>query len=74
MKAVTCKRCGGSGVDVDSRAIGQAMRKKRESKGVTMAAIADKLGKTSGYLSDLERGNRRWNDALIARYKEALDE
>jgi len=51
---------------------GNEMRSLRTSKGIQLKFVAEKLGITSGYLSDLERGNRHWSDLLEASFRKAI--
>lgn len=49
------------------------MRLKRIAAGVTLAAVADKMGFTKPYLSDLELGRRSFNEKLIRGFEHALN-
>lgn len=60
-----CKKCGGSG----ELPMPGSMRMLRGKTGKSLRSIADKMGISASYLSDLERGNRQWDAELIARYK-----
>lgn len=66
---ILCKRCKGSGLEVDLRADGAALRKRRENAGLTQRAVALAAGYSAAYLCDLEHGRRR--GASVAR--EAID-
>ena len=44
----------------------------RKSKQLTMVDIADQLGISQGYYSNLERGKRPFNDALLKKTAKAL--
>jgi transcriptional regulator with XRE-family HTH domain len=48
------------------------IRSIREKKGMTLAQLAAKIGKTAPYLSDIERGNRRGSYETIAKIANAL--
>lgn len=48
------------------------MRSVREKAGKSLRHVADKLGYTAAYISDLERGNRPFTEEMIVRYKAAL--
>ena len=49
------------------------IRAIRERKGITLSQLAEKVGKTPSYISDIERGNRRGSYATIAKIAEALE-
>lgn len=44
---------------------------QRIACGVKMQALADTLGYSIGYISDLENGRRDWNETLYRRWLEA---
>ena len=58
----------GHGARADPVSIGQAMRRLREGRGLTLRAMADRLGYSPAYISDLELGRRRWSPLLRKRY------
>ena len=45
---------------------GLKIRAAREKAGMTLAQLAEKVGKTAPYLSDIERGNRRGSYATLS--------
>jgi len=51
---------------------GARLRKLRESKGLKSGWVADKMGITAGYLSDLERGNRHWRQRHVDAFMGAI--
>ena len=54
--------------------LGQALRKLRVSAGVTLRRMAEVLGISDGYLSDLENGKRGWlGEVTPELYCDALD-
>lgn len=67
-----CSHCKGSGRELDPHAVGWQMRSVREKAGKSLRHVADKLGYTAAYISDLERGNRPFTEEMIVRYKAAL--
>lgn len=71
-KPTKCKRCSGSGVEPDHKAIGLQARVSRLAAEITLTEIAYRLGFSKGYLSDLELGRRQWNSDLNDRYLKAL--
>ncbi|MBS7726271.1 helix-turn-helix transcriptional regulator [Pseudomonas lalucatii] len=46
----------GNGTDPESLRIGRQIRDLRKSKRITLAALAEKLDRSVGYLSQVERG------------------
>lgn len=73
-KTVKCGYCNGTGKVPDNDAIGEEMKSLRKARGVSLAELGRTLkpSRTAGYLSDLEQGNRRWNQDLITKYQNAL--
>jgi hypothetical protein len=66
-----CRCCHGSGEEYDNFEVGREMRELRQAAGLSISALIVKSRRrfSVGYLSDLERGLRRWNDELIADYR-----
>lgn len=60
------------GLDHHRRCLGAGFRANRESAGVSLRRTASLLGISSAYLSDLERGHRKWSKELMQRYAEVL--
>jgi transcriptional regulator with XRE-family HTH domain len=52
--------------------MGMRLRYARQSKKITLTAMADLLKYTKGYLSGVENGNIRVSDDLVQRYEQAL--
>ncbi len=52
---------------------GLKIRAAREKKGLTLAQLAEKVGKTAPYLSDIERGNRRGTYATLVKIAQVLE-
>lgn len=52
---------------------GLKIRAAREKKGMTLAQLAEKIGKTAPYLSDIERGNRRGSYETLAMIAQVLE-
>jgi transcriptional regulator with XRE-family HTH domain len=65
-----CKRCGGSGLEPDHKAIGQQMRVLRHKAEMTLDDLATLMHYSKVYLSDLELGRRQWNDRLQRMYQQ----
>lgn len=71
MKMNPCQWCNGTGKSYDHAYVGAEMRKFRKSRGVVLRVVADKLGYSIPYLSDLEKGYRNWRTDLIEKFKKA---
>lgn len=48
------------------------LRQWRKHRGYTQERLAEMIGTSKGYLSDLERGVRRWNQDILEQLAEAL--
>jgi transcriptional regulator with XRE-family HTH domain len=48
------------------------LRQWRKHRGLTQDRLAERLGTSKGYISDLERGVRRYNQDLLEALAEAL--
>lgn len=48
------------------------LREWRKHRGYSLERLAEMVGTSKGYLSDLERGNRRYNQELLELLAEAL--
>ena len=59
-------------VAVDHAGTGAAVRKYRLRLGRSLRSVARSLGCSATYLSDLERGKRRWNRALLEKVNNVL--
>ena len=67
-----CRKCNGSGKELDQRAMGAELRRMREESGLSLREVARQLDMVAGYLSDLELGKRGWSVELIGRYENIL--
>jgi predicted transcriptional regulator len=56
-----------------NRENGQFARKCREEAGVSLRTLAKRMGVSAPFLSDLERGNRQWSDALCGKWEVAMN-
>lgn len=67
-----CSHCGGTGKELDPRGVGEQMRSLRGKSGKSLRQVAQAIGISAPYLSDLERGNRCFTEELIHLYQGAL--
>lgn len=74
MKTKPCPRCGGSGKIADDREIGAYLKAKRQRAKLRQKHVADRMGVSVPYLSDLENGNRQWSGERRQAYLAALAE
>jgi transcriptional regulator with XRE-family HTH domain len=49
--------------------IGKRLKAMRLKKGIRQNFVADKLGLSNNFLSELESGKRRWYATVIADYE-----
>ncbi len=54
-------------MDKINNIIGKRVRELRLRKGLTQLQVADNIGISRVYLSDLEQGKRRWNIEIITK-------
>lgn len=67
-----CQACLGTGREQDPKETGAKMRKAREKSGQDVKSVAGRMKISTAYLSDLERGNRRWTLAIMESFQAAL--
>lgn len=57
---------------IDHAATGATARKERVAAGISLRNMADAMGLSAPYLSDLERGKRNWSAVMHARWDLAI--
>lgn len=57
---------------IDHRATGAAVRRKRKLVGLSLRELARQIKVSAPFLSDLERGNRNWNEERLAQVEKVL--
>lgn len=67
----TCDACAGEGRMPDG-STGKVLRSEREKAGITQAVVAEAMGISTSYVSDLEADNRDWSHELVVRYRLAV--
>lgn len=72
MKTIYCPHCNGTGQLRDERALGETMKARRRAAKKVLRQVAESIGISIGYLSDLEHGRKKWSDKLLAQYNKAL--
>lgn len=58
--------------EIDHWATGQNACLYRSRRGLSQCDVAERMGVSPTYLSDLERGKRNWTPELVRRYQEAV--
>lgn len=71
-KQKPCCRCHGSGDEPDNKFIGRNLRESRVHEGISLRAMALKIGVSSSFLSQLERGDRTWKPELTMKCLKVL--
>jgi YesN/AraC family two-component response regulator len=70
---VVCSRCGGTGWELESTPeLAASCRQCRVDAGLSLRRVANRMGISAVYLSDLERNNRRWTFSLLLRNRVAV--
>lgn len=64
---------GSLDTDLESIRIGRQIRDLRKSKGITLATMAEHIGRSVGYVSQVERGVSDLPIPVLQRISEALD-
>lgn len=72
MKLQTCKRCRGTGKEIDQVALGECMRKERVKADLSLREMGARLGVSHAYIWDMETGRRSWSDRVRKKFLEAL--
>lgn len=67
-----CTTCGGTGFLPDDKETGDKFKFWRKEKAIGLREAARMLNISHTYLSQLERGERRWTSILIAEANEAI--
>lgn len=57
----------------DQMFIGRCMRWERESRKVSLRALAKEMKLSAPYVADLELGHRNWSQIKMANYGHAID-
>lgn len=71
-KTVGCPECEGTGAVLDFQTGGR-LKRLRTLEAVPLQIVADAMGYTRAYLSDLELDKRKWNWKLYKAYVVALE-
>jgi predicted transcriptional regulator/transcriptional regulator with XRE-family HTH domain len=61
-----------SGIFLDPRVFGQQLRHQRRSRGLTLGALGERIGRPASYLSQLENGHREPRLSTVNQLAEAL--
>lgn len=63
-----CTRCGGTGEEPENRYDGQELKRLRMNSGMTQEALADMIGCTQSYISQIERGKIKVPEDIKQQY------
>lgn len=58
---------------VDHLATGSQVRQERRKRNLTLLDVSAAAGMSVVYLSNLERGKRRWTEELLKRVETAME-
>lgn len=58
---------------IDHKRTGQEMRRLREASGLSLRAIATRMGVSAPYISDLEKGFRKWTEERCSAFLSAIN-
>jgi predicted transcriptional regulator len=72
VKTILCRWCHGAGTEIDRKATGTDLRRRRLQRNLTLTKVASRMRISKPYLSDLETGQRAWRIALIKRFIKSL--
>jgi len=64
MKEKQCRCCEGSGVESDDVKLGRALSGLRLRAGLSLREVAQQMGISHSFLSQLEHGTRRWHGSF----------
>lgn len=53
--------------------VGAELRNLRIEKGLKQGHVADRIGVSQPFLSDLEHGRRRWSEVMIKSYRQVVE-
>ena len=69
---IVCTRCGGTGWLYDNFMFGKYVKEQRLLSGMTLKQLAMKMGKSTQYIFDLERGYHKWHEPSVKLALDAL--
>jgi transcriptional regulator with XRE-family HTH domain len=70
MKPAQC--CANMKSENSDKAIGKMLKSLRESRGIKQNFVAEKLGISNNFLSQLESGDRRWYALMVKKYENII--
>lgn len=59
-------------VEIDHKLTGIRVYADRKNRGLSYRVVAARMNISANYLSDLEKGRRKWSASLVLRYEEAV--
>ena len=57
---------------IDHITTGEAMRFAREEADLSLRQVAERMGCSTTYVSDLERGRQNWSEQKVEQFLKAL--
>jgi len=72
MTTKKCPKCNGTGTVTDYAALGAEHQRMRIAASLTLREVAEIMGISIGYLSDLEHGRKSWTIAKTEAYRRAI--
>ena len=58
--------------ETTDKAIGARLKSLREARGIKQNFVAEKLGVSNNFLSQLESGDRRWYALMVKKYENII--
>ena len=68
-----CTHCNGTGQEPNQSVIGNGLRSQREAAKISLRTMAELIGVSHSFLSQLENGHRAWRRSVSKRYEQAIN-
>jgi hypothetical protein len=73
-KPKKCSRCRGTGFEPNQKEAGLWFRTLRIASGMSLRRVAKLAGISPSFLSNLEKGNRKWTDEVRDKCRKAINQ